>query len=194
MEKYHTIKSSHDGSKVKYGIENNNLFYLKGPLTKAQIANYKKAEDLKIGVPISGVNTKGEIKMEAGIPVQKAINEGKITAQTAEYQLNNIQEVLYQQKLAHCDIKEDNIRYFPRLKEIRLIDNGELTPYGPFNIRPVHTPFLNTTLGGHGEIGVGPYTDAKGFGMTKQNLYDPNQLSFLSKSKTPFYGANNLFR
>ena len=156
------------GEELYKVTEGSKIYYIKRKLSSKAVKNYQLAHTFGFGPPV--VAGSDSVKIEGGLSLQEAISKGILSLKSAKEQILCLQKKLQLSMLAHTDVKNDNIFYFPSLGKVLLIDNGELTPYG--DARVVKTPGLNTTVvgAGHARGVAGDGTDGKGFELILRNL------------------------
>ena len=116
-------------------------YYTKKNLTDKQIDNFRKLEQLGIGIKLKEYSYEDHsVTMEAGDSLQKILDKKRIAeAKIALEELPKIYNVLKKNKIAHCDVKPANLVY--KEGKYFLIDNDDIVNFG--EIRKVGTPGLN---------------------------------------------------
>lgn len=125
--------------------------------TTTKIDNYAILRDLGIGVQF--FENKRDIEMQKGTTLATAVKKGLSEEKKDKFidQLEEMQDILRNNGLAHCDIKPQNI-IIDRDGNLKLIDNDDVKNFG--DMREVCTRGIN----GNGQRErCGPETDEMGF-------------------------------
>ena len=209
-----TIKD-HDGFKEKVCYNKKNDTFVKifydmknSPKERNEaieiiLQNYKRAALMSIGpnVKICTVTNPDYypkvLISEGGYSLKVALEKGVITPQHAIKQAKQLHEKLKSHKIAHCDVKPDNVIVTKPAGNIpgqlRLIDTGTLVDFG--EERPVCTRGNITTPLREIGLGIcGPNTDTKGFQQVIDAVIDFTRSHLKASTSTLLrkLGVNNL--
>ena len=163
--------NAREGKPVIHTINEDGEFYFKQFPAADRDRMYKAYEKLRsLGVGIPFTRTRDGVRMEAGIPLPRALKAGRITSankDTLIAKLKDVHRKLIQARWAHTDVKSQNIVVKWRREgkpdfDVYLIDNDYAAPFG--QNREVCTPGVNarsTTRDATGIINAD--TDTMGF-------------------------------
>lgn len=151
-------------------------------MSKESAESFKLATEKKLGVNCkleTLPNDKVMVMMEGGIPLERAIEIGLISPESALKQVAEMQSKMESLEFAHGDMKTSNLTVMPKVlgnADIKMIDCGDFDRYR--KLRPVKTPGVNTSQHVEGHT---PGTYGKG---TDMNGYQ-EVVSVIKNAKTP---------